>query len=234
MDTRSNSFFTDAARDAVIELRHAMHREPELSNAEWKTQERIRGILQRFGIHGAKVFHNTFLHGVIGGAASGTKRSIAVRGDIDALPVKEARDDLSCRSQVDGVMHACGHDVHASIALGTALALHRGCVRISRGSACVLSAGRGGGAAWRASARTYSRASAVPSASTSVPTFPSAISTPGGTITRSADEFKLIVTGEMAHGATAHQGVDAIIIAAAFINEVQKVVSREMPIDDGA
>lgn len=57
MNTRSNSFVSDVERDAVIELRHAMHREPELSNPEWKTQRRILGMLERFGLTGAKTFH---------------------------------------------------------------------------------------------------------------------------------------------------------------------------------
>jgi amidohydrolase len=55
-----------------------------------------------------------------------------------------------------------------------------------------------------------------------------------GAVTKSADQFKLTITGRMAHGATPHKGVDAIVIAAAFVNEVQKIVSREMPVDDGA
>ncbi|SFQ24802.1 hypothetical protein SAMN05216330_12120 [Bradyrhizobium sp. Ghvi] len=75
----------------MIKLRHAMHREPEFSNAEWKTQEQIRSILQRFGLEAVKVFRNTGLYFVIEGTASGPKRSIAARGDIDALPIQEAR-----------------------------------------------------------------------------------------------------------------------------------------------
>lgn len=95
MSKRSNCFLSDDERDAVIELRHTMHRDPELSNAEWKTQERIRGILQRFGLNGAKVFHSTGLYVDIVGTASGPQRSIAVRGDIDALPIHETREDRS-------------------------------------------------------------------------------------------------------------------------------------------
>ncbi|MDE5458980.1 amidohydrolase [Bradyrhizobium sp. CSA112] len=237
MATRSNSFLSDAERDAVIELRHAMHREPELSNAEWKTQERIGGILQRFGLNGAKVFHNTGLYVDIEGSASGPKRSIAVRGDIDALPIQEAREDLPYRSQVNGVMHACGHDVHASIALGTALAFHRmrdnfaGKVRVifqpaeeaePLGGRTVkderLLDGFDGAVGFHVS-----------------PDIPAGMfDACEGSITKSADQFKLTITGKMAHGASPHNGVDAIAIAAAFVNEVQKVVSREMPVDDGA
>lgn len=237
MSTRINDFLSDAERDAVIELRHAMHREPELSNAEWKTQKRIRSILQRFGLHGATAFHNTGLYIDIEGTASGPKRSIAVRGDIDALPIQEARQDLPYRSQVNGVMHACGHDVHASIALGTALAFHRmrdnfaGKVRVFFQPA--EEAEPLGG-------RTVKEEHLLDGFDGAVgfhvsPEFPAGMfDVCEGSITKSADQFKLTITGKMAHGASPHNGVDAIAIAAAFVNEVQKVVSREMPVDDGA
>lgn len=237
MSTRSNSFLSDAERDAVIELRHAMHQEPELSNAEWKTQERIRGILQEFGLNGAKTFHRTGLYIDIEGAASGPKRSIAVRGDIDALPIQEAREDLPYRSQVNGVMHACGHDVHGSIALGTALALHRlrdnfaGKVRVFFQPA--EEAEPLGG-------RTVQDESLLAGFDRAVgfhvsPGIPAGMfGAQEGAVTKSADQFKLTITGKMAHGASPHNGIDAIIIAAAFVNEVQKVVSREMSPEDGA
>ncbi|OAF17007.1 hydrolase [Bradyrhizobium centrolobii] len=237
MSKRTNNFLSDAEREAVIELRHAMHREPELSNAEWKTQERIRDILQRFGLDGAKAFHNTGLYIDIDGTASGPKRSIAVRGDIDALPIQEQRQDLPYRSQVNGIMHACGHDVHASIALGTALAFHRmrdnfaGKVRVFFHPA--EEAEPLGG-------RTVKEEQLLDGFDGAVgfhvsPDIPAGVfDACEGSITKSADQFRINITGKMAHGAAPHNGIDAIAIAAAFVNEVQKVVSREMPVDDGA
>ncbi|MCC8978540.1 amidohydrolase [Bradyrhizobium sp. 10BB] len=234
---RCNSFLSQTERNAVIELRHAMHREPELSNAEWKTQARIRDMLRRFGLADVKVFHNTGLYIDIEGTASGPKRSIAVRGDIDALPIGETRRDLSYCSTVEGVMHACGHDIHASIALGTVLAFHRlrgnfaGRLRVFFQPA--EEAEPLGG-------RTVEAERLLEGFDRAVgfhvnPEIPAGVfDAREGAITKSADQFKLIISGKMAHGAAPHQGVDAIAIAAAFINEVQKVVSREMPADDGA
>lgn len=237
MSARSNSFLSDAERDAVIDLRHAMHREPELSNAEWKTQERIRGILQHFGLSGAKTFHNTGLYIDIDGTASGPKRSIAVRGDIDALPIQEAREDLPYRSQVDGVMHACGHDMHGSIALGTALAVHRlrdnfaGKVRVFFQPAEEAEPLGGRTVMEEKLLHGFNRAVGFHIG----PGMPAGkFGAHEGAVTQSADQFKLTITGKMAHGASPHSGVDAIAIAGAFVNEVQKVVSREMPVDDGA
>ncbi|MGY3591808.1 amidohydrolase [Bradyrhizobium sp. USDA 4341] len=237
MRARTNSVLSDAECDAVLELRHAMHREPELSNAEWKTQGRILRILQNFGANGAKPFHKTGLYLDIEGAASGPKRSIAVRGDIDALPIQEARADLSYQSEVQGVMHACGHDMHGSIALGAALALHRlrhsfsGKVRVFFQPA--EEAEPLGGRSVRDDNLLYGIDQAV--GFHVAPEIPAGkFGARAGAVTKSADQFKVIVSGKMAHGAAPHKGVDAIAIAAAFVNEVQKVVSREMPADDSA
>ncbi|WP_018326516.1 M20/M25/M40 family metallo-hydrolase, partial [Rhizobium giardinii] len=121
----TNDLLSREERETVIEMRHAMHREPELSNQETKTQKRILDALRQFGLEGAKTFHNTGVYIDIEGHAPGPTRSIALHGDIDALPIHESRDDLLYRSQTPGVLHACGHGMHASIALGTALAFHR-------------------------------------------------------------------------------------------------------------
>lgn len=237
MSTRSNSFLSDAERDAVIELRHDMYREPELSNAEWKTQERIRAALQRFGLTGAKTFHNTGLYIDIEGHASGPKRAVAVRGDIDALPIQETREDLPYRSQINGVMHACGHDVHSSIALGTAFALHRmrdnfaGKVRVFFQPAEEAEPLGGRTVQDEKLLDGFDRAAGF-HVSPGIPT--GMFGAQEGAVTKSADQFKLTIPGKMAHGASPHNGIDAITIAAAFVNEVQKVVSREMPVDDGA
>lgn len=237
MSAPSNNLLSDAERAAVIELRHAMHREPELSNAEWKTQQRIRSILQRFGLNGAKTFHKTGLYIDIEGTASGRKRSIAVRGDIDALPIQEAREDLSYRSQVDGVMHACGHDMHGSIALGTALAFHRlrnnfaGKVRVFFQPA--EEAEPLGGRTVKEEKLLDGFHGAV-GFHVAPGTLAGRFGAHEGAVTQSADQFQLTINGKMAHGASPHEGVDAIAIAGAFINEVQKVVSREMPVEDGA
>ncbi|MCK1612079.1 amidohydrolase [Bradyrhizobium sp. 136] len=237
MSVRSNIFLSDSEQDAVIELRHAMHREPELSNAEWKTQQRIRSILQRFGVDGVNTFHQTGLYVDIEGAASGPKRSIAVRGDIDALPILETREDLPYRSQVNGVMHACGHDVHASIALGAALAFRRlrdnfaGKVRVFFQPAEEAEPLGGRSVVEEKLLDGFDMAVGFHVS----PGMPAGMfGAQDGPITKSSDQFKITITGKMAHGASPHNSIDAIAIAGAFLNEVQKVISREMPVEDGA
>ncbi|WIW50254.1 M20 family metallopeptidase (plasmid) [Bradyrhizobium sp. 62B] len=237
MNIIANSLLSGAEQDAIIEMRHAMHREPELSNNEWKTQQRIRETLEQFGILGAKTFHKTGLYVDISGSASGAKRSVAIRGDIDALPIQEDRSELPYQSQVPGVMHACGHDMHASIALGAALALHRsrssfsGKVRIFFQPAEEAEPLGGRTVAEEGLLSGFDAAVGY-HVKTDLPA--GMYGARPGAVTKSADQFSLKLIGTMAHGARPHAGVDAIAMAGAFINEVQKVVSREMPFDDGA
>ncbi|WP_246207943.1 M20 family metallopeptidase [Bradyrhizobium rifense] len=237
MNTIAKTLLSSDEQAAIIEMRHGLHREPELSNNEWKTQKRIRETLEKFGLRGAKTFHNTGLYIDIEGSSSGVKRSVAVRGDIDALPIHEARDDLPYRSQVPGVMHACGHDMHASIALGTALALHKirasfaGRIRIIFQPAEEAEPLGGRSVADGGLLDGFDAAVGF-HVKTDLPA--GMYGARPGAVTKSADQFSLKLIGTMAHGARPHAGVDAISMAGAFINEVQKVVSREMPFDDGA
>ncbi|MER9683705.1 M20 family metallopeptidase [Mesorhizobium sp. M0184] len=232
---RLGTALDNVERDAIVELRQAMHREPELSNCEWKTQARIRDILERRGLDGAITFHETGLYVDILGQANGVSRSIAVRGDIDALPIQETRDDVPFRSQVPGVMHACGHDIHASVALGTALALHRqrnrfsGRVRVFFHPAEEAEPVGGRSVLSQRLLEGFDHAIGIHIN----PNLPVGVfNALPGAVSKSADQFSITFIGEMAHGAMPHKGVDAITIAAAFICEVQKVVSREFPVQD--
>ncbi|SDK13217.1 amidohydrolase [Bradyrhizobium sp. Rc2d] len=233
----ANNLLSEAEQKAVVEMRHAMHREPELSNNEWKTQQRIRETLERFGLTGAKTFHKTGLYVDIEGLAPGPRRSVAVRGDIDALPIEETRDDLSYRSQVQGLMHACGHDMHASIAMGAALAFHRMREKFSGKLRVFFQPAEeaeplGGRSVADGGLLSGFDAAIGFHVKTDLPA--GMYGARAGAVTKSADQFALKLIGTMAHGAKPHAGVDAIAMAGAFINEVQKVVSREMPFDDGA
>nr|WP_077106956.1 M20 family metallopeptidase [Agrobacterium sp. DSM 25558] len=237
MNVTTDNVLAELERKAVCAMRHAMHREPELSNQEWKTQKRILETLEKFGLTGAKTFHGTGVYIDIVGLSPGPNRSIALRGDIDALPIQEDRNDLTYRSQVPGVMHACGHDMHASIALGTALAFHRmrqafsGKVRVFFQPAEEAEPLGGRTVVEEKLLEGFDAAVGL-HVNTEIPA--GSYGARAGAVTKSADQFAVELIGTMAHGAKPHLGVDAISMAGAFINEVQKVVSREMPVDDGA
>ncbi|AWK52485.1 amidohydrolase [Clostridium beijerinckii] len=105
--------------DYVINFRRDLHKNPELSGQEFKTQEKIMKELDKLGIPYKKA-GNTSLIATLKGGKDG--RTVALRGDMDALPVKE-ETDVEFKSKTPGLMHACGHDAHTSMLLGAATIL---------------------------------------------------------------------------------------------------------------
>ena len=115
--------FTDSDRALLTALRRDLHANPELSWKETATQARLERALRDVGVTNVQRVVGTGLVARIPGRSIGAP-AVAVRGDIDALPITEATG-LPYASKSDGVMHACGHDVHASWAVGAALLLAR-------------------------------------------------------------------------------------------------------------
>jgi len=105
-----------AIEDYIISFRRNLHQEPELSGQEFKTQEKIMKELDKLGIPYKKA-GNTSLIATLKGGKSG--KTVALRADIDALPVNEEAD-VEFKSKTPGLMHACGHDAHAAMLLGAA------------------------------------------------------------------------------------------------------------------
>ena len=101
----------------LINLRHHLHRHPELSFKEFETTRFLKDQLAELGIELVEIGLTTGVIGILHGAKAGP--SIALRGDIDALPIQEL-NDLPFKSETDNVMHACGHDIHTSVVLGAA------------------------------------------------------------------------------------------------------------------
>jgi len=107
----------------IIEIRRHIHQYPELSNQEYKTSDFIASRLKKFGIPFEQGIFKTGIVGLIEGKNPDSK-VVALRADIDALPVKE-KNDIEYISKNKGIMHACGHDVHTSSLLGTAKILNK-------------------------------------------------------------------------------------------------------------
>ena len=102
----------------VIESRRHLHANPELSYQEYNTAKFVAAQLRSFGVNVVEGIATTGLLAEIRGK-NPAKKSIALRADMDALPITET-NDVPYKSQVPGVMHACGHDVHTASLLGTA------------------------------------------------------------------------------------------------------------------
>jgi hippurate hydrolase len=214
----------DIAR--LIELRRALHRYPELSWKEERTAERLEAALRGIGLTDVRRVAGTGLVARVPGRDR-TAPVVAIRGDIDALPIQEATG-LPYASEVPGVMHACGHDVHATWAVGAALLLAKnpanGDVLIvlqpaeetGSGAAAILASGALDGMAAIFGAHVDRR-------------FPvgQVVAQPGP-LAASADAFTIEVLGKGAHGARPHEGVDPIVAAAAIVTALQTVVSRRL------
>lgn len=223
------------SEDKILALRHYMHENPELSNEEFETQRKIAEFLAVEGLHDAKAFHETGLFIDIVGEGNGHPLNIVVRGDIDALPIEEARPDLPYRSRNPGKMHACGHDAHASAAFGVVLAAlaHRqhfaGKVRVVFQPSEEAEPLGGRTVAEQGLLDAFDCAIGMhvnPEISSGT------FSVLTGPVTKSADEFQAVFVGKKSHAAWPELGIDAITMASAFVNEIQKLVSRESDADD--
>jgi len=209
----------------LIEIRRHIHSHPELSGQEYQTAAYISGVLSSCGIVVQEAVGKT---GVIGELVGRTDdRLVALRTDMDALPINECTH-LEFASRQPGVMHACGHDVHTTLGLGTAMVLSKlgevfpGNVRFLFQAAEEIAQG----AHWMVEDGAMNDVSAI----FGVHVFPSipagSIGIRYGALTAAADDLELIIMGESGHGARPHEAIDAIWIASQVITNLQQAISR--------
>lgn len=224
----------------VIEWRHHIHQNPELSNREFNTSKYVAEHLNRLGIEVQTGVAHTGVVGILKGKRPG--QVIALRADMDALPVTE-KNNLPYRSNVTstfngqktGVMHACGHDTHVAILMGVAALLSKnndfaGTVKfIFQPAEEGAPAGEEGGALLMVKEGVLKNPDIDAifglhiSSGTPVGTL---AYKPGGMLAAS-QRFIIDVKGKQAHGSTPWQSVDPIVVAAQIINGLQTIVSRE-------
>ncbi|TAF10659.1 MAG: amidohydrolase [Nostocales cyanobacterium] len=210
----------------LVEIRRHIHSHPELSGQEYQTAAFVAGVLSSSGLHVEEGVGKT---GVIG-ELQGTQHSekvLAIRTDMDALPIQE-RSGLEYASRIEGVMHACGHDVHSTVGLGTAMVLSQvagelgGKVRFLFQPAEEIAQG----ANWMIKDGVMNHVAAV----LGVHVFPSipagSIGIRYGALTAAADDLEIIIIGESGHGARPHEAIDAIWIASQVITALQQAISR--------
>jgi len=217
---------TDRLAPRLIEIRRHLHSHPELSGEEYQTAAYVAGVLSSCGLHVTEAIGKVGVMGELTGKQPDLPR-LAIRVDMDALPITE-RTALTFRSHNPGVMHACGHDVHTTIGLGTAMVLSQfsetlpGTVRFLFQSAEEIAQG----ASWMIQDGAMADIKAI----LGLHVFPSI---PAGTIgirygalTAAADDIELTIIGESGHGARPHEAIDAIWIAAQVITTLQQAISR--------
>ena len=214
----------------LTELRRALHRHPELSWKEEQTAARLETSLRAIGVTDIRRVAGT---GVVA-RVPGTDRKApvtAIRGDIDALPIHEATG-LAFASEVPGVMHACGHDVHATWAVGAAMLLAR---EPARGDVLIVlqpAEEMGNGAPAIIESGALDGVSAIFGGHVDRRFPVGQVVAQPGPLAASADSFSIEVHGKGAHGARPHEGIDPIVAAAAIVSAIQTVVSRRL--DPGA
>jgi len=215
----------ETLRPRLIEIRRHIHSHPELSGQEHQTAAYVAGVLSSCGVVVQQGVGKT---GVIGELVGRTDdRLVAVRTDMDALPITE-RTRLEYASCHSGVMHACGHDVHTTVGLGTAMVLSQlgevlpGNIRFLFQPAEEIAQG----ASWMVQDGVMNDVSAI----FSLHVFPSipagSVGIRYGALTAAADDLEIIIMGESGHGARPHEAIDAIWIASQVITTLQQAISR--------
>lgn len=227
--------------DKVIEWRREIHQNPELSNREFKTAEKIAAHLNSLGIVVQTGVAHTGVVGVLKGDQPG--KVVALRADIDALPVTE-RNDLEFKSTVTseflgekvGVMHACGHDTHMAILMGVAEVLSKNRDKIKGSVKFIFQPaeegpppGEEGGALLMVKEGVLKNpdVDAIFGLHINSATPVGVIRYKSGGTMASAQRFVINVKGKQTHGSQPWLGVDPILISAKIIEGLQTIISRE-------
>lgn len=210
----------------LVEIRRHIHANPELSGQEYQTAAYIAGVLSSCGLSVQEAVGKTGVKGELPGKGS-DRRILAIRADMDALPIQE-KTDLDFASRKPGIMHACGHDVHATVGLGAAMVLSRlseplqGKIRFLFQPAEEIAQG----ASWMIREGVMRDVSAI----FGLHVFPSiparSIGVRYGALTAAADDLEIFIQGESGHGARPHEAIDAIWIASQVITTLQQAISR--------
>jgi len=219
----------EANVEHTIALRRHLHKNPELSFQEYETSKFVRNELEDIGIAKIESCADTGWIALIEGKNPESK-TIALRADLDALPIVEA-NDVEYRSVNEGVMHACGHDVHTSSLLGTARILHQVRDQFDGTIKLIFQPGEEklpGGASKMIAEGVLENPSVGSIIGQHVmPLIPAGkVGFRSGLYMASADEIYITVNGKGGHGAHPHQNIDPVAIGAQIITSLQQVVSR--------
>lgn len=209
--------------DKLVQTRHYIHQHPELSGQEYQTTAFLRQYLENLGI---KILDSNLETGLIAEIGQG-QPVIALRADIDALPILE-KTELAYASQNEGVMHACGHDFHQTSLLGAAELLKEkeaelaGTVRlifqpaeeISRGASAVLATG------------LLEDVTAIIGFHNMPQLKAGQLALKAGGVMAGVEKFRVDIEGVSSHAARPDLGVDTVVTLTSMVQNLQQLVSR--------
>ena len=197
----------------LIDVRRDLHKTPELGLEEFLTKEKIIKYLEEIGIDYTTYPNHT---GVMAYINKNAKNTVAIRADIDALPIVET-NNKSYKSIHSGKMHACGHDAHTAILLGSCKVLYD-----MRGAKLLIK----DGCMENPKVDYTIGLHVMPHINTGM------VELQYGSMNASTDTVSITIEGKQGHGAYPHQGVDAIVAAGHVICALQSIVSRNIdPVD---
>ncbi|MGD1911951.1 MAG: M20 family metallopeptidase [Rivularia sp. (in: cyanobacteria)] len=223
----------------IVQWRRLIHQKPELGFKEELTSKFISQKLQEWGIEHQTGIAQTGIVATINGTKQAKSdqnyRVLAIRADMDALPIQEL-NEVSYRSQHDGLMHACGHDGHVAIALGTAYYL-RSIQDTFAGTVKIIfqpAEEEPGGAKPMIEAGVLNNPDVDAIIGlhlwNNLPL--GTVGVRGGALMAAVELFNCTILGKGGHGAMPHQTVDSVVVAAQIVNSLQTIVARNVnPID---
>ncbi len=218
----------DTVNDRIIEIRRDLHKHPELSGQEEHTSSFVKGILEASG-YIIKEFDDHF--GLIADLKiDDSVKTVAIRADMDALPILE-QTGKEYASEVEGIMHACGHDSHTAIALGSAMALSKFKDKLHGNIRFIFQPSeesKDGGSTEMIDGGCLDGVEAIFGLHAYPYLNTGQIGFKYGVMMASADIFTIEVFGISAHGARPHEGVDAILVTSMIVNSLNHIVSRKI------
>lgn len=221
-----------AEKEYITELRRQIHTNPEISMKEFNTTKLIKSELEKYGVELVDLDTDIGVLGILRGTAGGEEKVVALRADIDALPINE-KTDLPYKSAIPGVMHACGHDGHTAILLGTAKVLAKNLDKFSGIVKFIFQPGE----EMLSGAKHMIEKGVLenPKVDTIVALHAWPFLNAGelgfwkGPYYAGADWFDVNIIGESGHGAYPHKTKDSLIAATNTVLALQSIISRQTP-----
>ncbi len=218
----------DSFNGELIDIRRHIHAHPELSGLENQTAILISGYLKKIGW---RVKESVGRTGIVADFGPEDKGFIGLRVDMDALPISE-NTNLSFSSKIDGVMHACGHDLHICIGLGVAKIIKD--LKLKFGTRIIFQPAEeiACGARWMIDDGVTNELKQILGVHVFPELFVGTVGIKEGSLTAAAGELSIEIIGKSGHGARPHEGVDAIWAASKVISGIQEAITRKLdPLD---
>lgn len=211
--------------DIMINIRRTLHMNPEIDRDLYNTGNLVEDYLKKYNIEYTRYSNN----GIIAEIGNGVAKVVALRADMDALNVLDLKD-VPYKSQRSGVMHACGHDAHTSILIGAAILLKSIETKLNGRVRFIFQPAEetDGGAKDMINYGGLDGVSAIAGLHVDETIDTGIIGVKRGVVCAASNPFEINIKGKGSHGAYPESGIDAIMIAAKVIDNLQSIISREI------